>query len=322
MKRLKITTKCELAALGCILSPEEEQELFRIYRKGLSPIQAANNGVVNDSPEGKLTTMKQAEAKIVEAYQPLVRSMALKKQKQYIGYTELDDLVSAGNLGLLKALPLFDPQKGFRFGTFARWWILDKINEQVRFDRWPRHIPYYMFKSIRNVANAIGTLHSKRKRRPRVSEIAQFLKIPESRVRRVIAWKVSDDVSLDIPVGDDGESTLAEFIRDDQRIWDTTSPDPLERRNLDELVANALHTLDPLEEKIVKMTFGFLSESETNDIRTEFSQSSALTKERVWQLKAGAIRKLRESRRSLLGGYHDLPIDRKLRVSSARAGNR
>lgn len=274
-----------------MLSLSAEKALFTEYREGLA--EGPPGGAVG-CYQG---TAKAAEARIVEAFQPLVKGIAGKAYKGNQGYALLDDLISAGNQGLLTAVAEYDPEKGVRFSAYARWWILDSVHEQIRSDRYPMHIPRYISKILLSMSRVETSLHRELGSKPNIIQIAKRMDLPVSRVRKLRAWNTTNNLSLDTPVGQDGQSTLGDFIPDRRNMHDGGPT------NLDAALPPAraaifqvLKTLTPREEKIIKMRFGFETDAEST--LEEIAPQFAVTRQRIMQIEHKALRKLRHPMRS------------------------
>ena len=251
-----------------LLTAEEEIDLARKIKKG----------------------NKKARQTMIKSNLRLVINIA--KKYSYLGVPMLD-LIEEGNLGLMKAVTKYDPEKGYRFSTYAAWWIKQYITRAVANQGKTVRIPVYVMEMLMRFQKVKKILQQKLKKTPQVNDIAKKMKLPVSRVRQ-LNHMASNISSLNAPIGESGDSEFMDLIEDESIV---NSVDELSKFLLHERIKGLLEKMTEREEKILTLRFGLSEDGVTHTLR-ETAKHFGITRERVRQIEAKALKKLRHPIRS------------------------
>ena len=261
----------------------------RIYLKEIGRVPLLLPNEEAEIAERILKGDEQASRRLVEANLRLVVSIA----KRYLGRgMQFLDLIQEGNLGLMKAVEKFDHTKGFKFSTYATWWIRQAITRAIADQARTIRIPVHMGETINKIKKASSQLLHENGHEPTVEEISEYLNIPVDKICE--AMRASQEpVSLETPIGEEEDSHLGDFIPDDSTL---TPQEAAAQTLLKEQLDDVLSTLTPREAKVIRLRFG-LDDGRPRTLE-EVGDVFKVTRERIRQIEAKALRKLRHPSRS------------------------
>jgi RNA polymerase primary sigma factor len=278
-----------------LLTVEEELDLAIRIVKGRQAKQekiklaGRQNAIKRSQLEAIIEEGQRAREHLIKANTRLVVSIA----KHYMGRgIAFLDLIQEGNLGLMKAVEKYDHTRGFRFSTYATWWIRQTISRAISDQGRTIRVPVHMIDRIRQLYKANHDLEQKLGRQPTIEELAEYVDLPVQRVQWImkVSWQ---PLSLESPVGDEEDSELGQFIEDD------VSPTPLQsayQSMLKDKLEEILSTLSPREARVLRLRFG-LDDGTTYTLE-EVGQKFGLTRERIRQIEGRALRQLRHPKRA------------------------
>ncbi len=261
----------------------------KVYLKDIGRVPLLTNEEEIELAERIAAGDAAAKKRLSEANLRLVVSIA----KRYVGRgMQFLDLIQEGNLGLIKAVEKFDHSKGFKFSTYATWWIRQAITRAIADQARTIRIPVHMVETITKVKKISNQLLHKNGHEPTAEEIAAELNMPSEKIREII--RISQEpISTDRAIGEDEDSTLGDFIADEET---PTPQDAASQAMLREQLGQVLQTLTPREEMVLRLRFG-LEDGRSRTLE-EVGKAFNVTRERIRQIEAKALRKLRHPSRS------------------------
>ena len=279
----------DAALVEKIMSEANVDDSVKVYLKDIGKVPLLTKEEEIELAKRMEAGDEEAKAKLSEANLRLVVNLA----KRYVGRNlHFLDLIQEGNMGLMKAVEKFDYTKGFKFSTYATWWIRQAITRAIADQGRTIRIPVHMVETINKQVRATRQLLQKLGREPTPAEIAEYLGCSEERVREI--QKIAQDpVSLETPIGEEEDSHLGDFVEDRGAL----SPvEVTESQLLKEQLVRVLNTLTPREEKVLRLRYG-LDDGHPRTLE-EVGKEFNVTRERIRQIEAKALRKLRHPSRS------------------------
>ncbi|HEY5662413.1 MAG TPA: RNA polymerase sigma factor RpoD [Ilumatobacter sp.] len=288
------TVRLYLREIGQVdlLTAEDERRLAQLIEAGHQAATLIDAGATVDEERALLRAVQRGErakSELTQANLRLVVSIA----KRYSGRgMQLLDLIQEGNLGLMRAVDKFDHTKGFKFSTYATWWIRQAITRSIADQARTIRIPVHMVEHMNRLTRTRRQMHQELEREPTVDELAEKLQMEPEKVRDLLRISL-DPLSLDSPVGEEDESNLGDFIED----FNVDSPaDAANKTMLHEAVEEVLGELTDREQEIVRMRFGL--DGERAKTLEEVGKEFGVTRERIRQIEAKTLAKLRHPQRS------------------------
>jgi RNA polymerase primary sigma factor len=277
-----------------LLTAAAEVELATAMEIGLEAAQRLQSGEPlaegeRESLEEQIRRGLEARRRLIEANLRLVVSIARRYMNRGI---PLGDLIQEGNIGLLRAVEKFDYHRGFKFSTYATWWIRQSISRSVADHARTIRIPVHMVENINRMIRAMSRLQQQLGREPTAEEVGLALELPAERIREMLAM-LPQPMSIDTPIGDEQDTQLADFIEDANAL---NLEDSAQRMLLRDHVQGVLDSLSGRERRVIELRYGL--DGAPDRTLSEIGDALGVTRERIRQIEAKALRKLRHPSRA------------------------
>jgi len=283
----------EIGRVALLTGPQEVELAKAIEAGNLARERLAESEMMDRDELAELNYQiadgEAARRRLAEANLRLVVSVARRYMNRGLA---LGDLIQEGNIGLLRAVEKFDYRRGFKFSTYATWWIRQAVTRAISDHARTIRIPVHMVETINKVTRTMSQLQQQFSREPTIEEIAEAVELTPDRVREILQM-LPQPISLETPVGDDNETSLGDFVEDRnaQGLEDAGA-----RAVLRDQVASVLDSLSPRERRVLDLRYGL--ENGRQHTLDEIGAELGVTRERIRQIEAKALRKLRQPSRS------------------------